>query len=356
MLHRCVATRLRSGGWFPCDRSDPAYSRLVPSALLFILLGVMWAVVLVPMWLRKHDAADESRSVDRFHRALSSLSGRLERDDTHDTVVVRQGKVPTGRDVLMPGRPEGAQQVQVTVSGSRRPRAAGSPAARRRKLLVGLLLVAALVLVAGLFHRVQLWTAAIPGLLAVMLLVSARRQAARRAELVRRRRRRHVLSAAARAAAGRRSAEPVRRAGRIDEVVPVDLVDEVVLDAKPATRSWDAVPTTLPTYVTAPAATKVPRVIDRSTPGAWSGAAMLDQAQRTRQVVQDDDSGMLVESFEISVPRPVSAAEAFAQQYVDTSAGAAELAATDDEAALAALLDDPRTGVAARRRYRRAAG
>jgi hypothetical protein len=331
----------------------------VPSALLFILLGVMWAVVLVPMWLRKHDAADESRSVDRFHRALDSLSGRRNGEDAQDTVIVRDGKVPKGRDVLMPGRPRGAQQAQVMVSGTatvERAVRADGPAARRRRLLLGLLLVTALVVVAGLLHRVPLWTAAIPALLALVLLVSGRRQAARRAEMARRRRRRHVLSAAARVAADRRGQSPVR-AGRVEEVALPDLdADGVVPEAEyEPVDSWEAVPTTLPTYVTAPAATKVPRVIDRTTPGAWSGAAMLEQAERTRQVEQDADSGMRVESFEISVSRPPSAAEAFAAEYVDTSAGAAELDATDDEAALAALLDDPRTGVVPRD-YRQAAG
>lgn len=330
----------------------------MPSALLFILLGVMWAVVLVPMWLRKHDAADESRSVDRFHRALSSLSGRGD-SDAQDTVIVHQGKAPKGRDVLMPGRPRGAQRAQVTVSGPadlERQARAGGPAARRRRVLLGLLVVTGLVVVAGLLHRMPLWTAAFPALLVVMVVVSGHRQAARRAEMARRRRRRHVLSAAARVAAERRGEVPARAGRRIDEIVLAEAEAEVAADVayEPA-DSWDAVPTTLPTYVTAPAATKVPRVIDRATPGAWSGAAMLEQAERTRQVEQDADSGMRVESFEISVSRPPSAAEVFAEQYVDTSAGAAELEATDDEAALAALLDDPRTGVGSRG-YRRAAG
>ena len=70
----------------------------------------MWAVVLVPMWLRKHDENNESRSV-RFSRALGSLSSRLDRGDRHDgadtVVIAARGKVPAGRAVLMPaGRPE----------------------------------------------------------------------------------------------------------------------------------------------------------------------------------------------------------------------------------------------------------
>ena len=47
-------------------------------------------------------------------------------------------------------------------------------------------------------------------------------------------------------------------------------------------QSWDAVPTTLPTYVTAPRASAIPRGIDRDTPGEWTGSAMVETAQAMR--------------------------------------------------------------------------
>ena len=46
--------------------------------------------------------------------------------------------------------------------------------------------------------------------------------------------------------------------------------------------SWEAVPQTLPTYVTAPRASAVPRGIDRSRPGEWTGSAMVETAQAMR--------------------------------------------------------------------------
>jgi hypothetical protein len=46
--------------------------------------------------------------------------------------------------------------------------------------------------------------------------------------------------------------------------------------------SWEAVPTTLPTYVSAPRASAVPRGIDRSRPGEWTGEAMVETAQAMR--------------------------------------------------------------------------
>lgn len=52
-------------------------------------------------------------------------------------------------------------------------------------------------------------------------------------------------------------------------------------------ESWDAVPTTLPTYVSAPRASAVPREIDRSHPGEWTGQAMVDAARAMRSRPQE---------------------------------------------------------------------
>ncbi|MEO6821951.1 MAG: hypothetical protein ABI468_05700 [Candidatus Nanopelagicales bacterium] len=377
----------------------------MPDGLLYLVLVVVWAFVLIPMWLRKHDEANESRSVDRFSRALSSLSGRRDRKGQKSS----GGAFLRARSVVMPGRPRGAQDPQVTVTGACAPEQTKSASAatlagamtqqrpeprralvvvaagRRRRVLLGLLVVTVLVLAAGLLHKVPMWTAVAPALLLVAFVVSARR-ARMRTELVQRRKlQRQSLTEAARAAQTGRAAGARRRVRATDAVpaaasgVGIDLLvtatpGGVGAAAAVDERGWSAVPTTLPTYVTAPAATRVPRVIDRTTPGAWSGAAMLEQARTTRQESRED-SGMRVESFEISVPRsavdrpPVDrpatpaasaadlAGDTYSERYVDTSAGAAELDATDDESALSALLDDPRTGVSPQRRaYRRAAG
>src|SRR5947209_7442922 len=76
----------------------------------------MWAVVLVPMWLRRHDAATETRSVDRFSTAMRVLSRR-----------------PSGgadrRYVLMPKRDSRASVHVSGASASRRPPTRQSPAA-----------------------------------------------------------------------------------------------------------------------------------------------------------------------------------------------------------------------------------
>jgi len=112
--------------------------------------------------------------------------------------------------------------------------------------------------------------------------------------------------------------------------------------------AWNAVPTTLPTYVTAPRATRMPRVIDLTTPGSWNGAAMVEQARETRIPEPVAEGEMKVETFAITVPRdPMVRAgvlvepATYSDRYVDDDVDAAALAASDD---LDDLLGDPRTG------------
>jgi len=75
-------------------------------------------------------------------------------------------------------------------------------------------------------------------------------------------------------------------------------------------ESWDAVPTTLPTYVSAPRASAVPREIDRSHPGEWTGEAMVETARAMRS-------------------RPVSSPLANASE-IDYSAETTEIPVVDD--------------------------
>lgn len=72
------------------------------SPVIILGLVVMWAVVLVPMWLRRHDEVEETRSVDQFSTAMRTLSRRA-------TAPVE------GRYVVMPHR---SRSVDVHVSGA----------------------------------------------------------------------------------------------------------------------------------------------------------------------------------------------------------------------------------------------
>jgi hypothetical protein len=115
------------------------------SAVIIIGLVVMWAVVLIPMWLRRHDETEETRSVDRFTTAMHTLSRREARE-------AREAKqaVAAERYGLMPHR---ARNVEVHVSGASAPRqrlnAPLTAAQRRRRTLTGLLLATVVFLIAA---------------------------------------------------------------------------------------------------------------------------------------------------------------------------------------------------------------
>lgn len=73
------------------------------SAVILLAIVVAWAVVLVPMLLRRHDEASEGRSVEKFASAMRILSRR-------------SGPVDPGRELAMSCRP--SAPVTATVNGT----------------------------------------------------------------------------------------------------------------------------------------------------------------------------------------------------------------------------------------------
>ena len=321
---------------------------MTSGAPIYAILVIVWALVLIPMWLRRHDEAQETKSADRFARAM----GTLRRSET--------GAVgaPAPREVVMPARSAASHDTQIIVTG---PAGTVTPAAlaaaRRRRvlgILVGLLLVTFTVAMLG---KLPLWTVAIPAVLVGGFLVVARRQVALAADIKRRQQKRATLAEAARAAEARYAeGAGARRGGRAMDPAPaapqrivaselLELSDDTVR----AEGSWHAVPTTLPTYVTAPRATRMPRVLDLTHPGQWTGAVMVEQARGTLAAEATAEGEMRVETFEITVPRDpavragvIVEPATYADRYV-TDDGAVE--ALDGEDELDTLLGDPRTGV-----------
>ena len=48
------------------------------SGLIYLAIVIVWAAILIPMFLRSRDAALEDRSVERFDHAMSILSQQEE--------------------------------------------------------------------------------------------------------------------------------------------------------------------------------------------------------------------------------------------------------------------------------------
>ena len=100
--------------------------------------------------------------------------------------------------------------------------------------------------------------------------------------------------AAAMTASSRSSAKPARRSSSRPARAAVDEAPARAAAAAQADDdwenwnawddddSWEPVPQTLPTYVSAPRASAVPRGIDRAHEGEWTGEAMVETAQAMR--------------------------------------------------------------------------
>lgn len=161
-----------------------------------------------------------------------------------------------------PARPEVQVVSRPAPSQARavRERPAPSRAAKRRRVVLGGLsgLLVALGVLAGL-------GLVPPFLLAAPIILIASFVALSRAQV-----RSNSRARDARLAAAPRPAPATAPARRLSPGIHAD-------------GTWDAQASPLPSYVTAPPASPVRRVIDTETPGAWTAAAMLERVEQERR-------------------------------------------------------------------------
>src|SRR4051794_35543578 len=127
----------------------------------------MWFGVLVPMWVRQHDNAKESHSVDRFSTAMRVLSRRTPAGPDRRYVVMPKRPVgvqspvvdrPLARPQRRPARPPAQHPVRRPVPPTPlTPRAA--LLARRRRVLRTMLVLLAASVVAAVFVSGLAWVA-----------------------------------------------------------------------------------------------------------------------------------------------------------------------------------------------------
>jgi hypothetical protein len=333
------------------------------SPVIILGLVLMWACVLVPMWLRRHDEVEETRSVDRFSTAMHTLSRREARIDERYVVMPhrsrsmdvhvsgasapddeeprvarseRPARPPRRPHRSLPARLLGAVAIlavavfgllrrlmsasvaavsSVVGSGTaavsdrvraheRRPM---TPAMRRRRTLIGLLLAAVVTLVlAAVVGGLPLWLLQVAADLALGAFVwHLHRRAQRAAAVVRQRRR---------AAAAQRVplVEPLSRpAASMARPVPVTLpetavaaapaaapvapvlADELPLTAEATAGSWEPVPVPPPTYTMKPAAPARP---PRTTEYADYSEPLVPPVAQDRDEL--DDTADLAEILE----------------------------------------------------------
>ncbi|MBV9485090.1 MAG: hypothetical protein JO246_03460 [Frankiaceae bacterium] len=210
-----------------------------------ILLGLvaLWAVVLIPMWLKRHDEVEESRSVESFTTAMRTLS-RREAPKPEKAYAVR----PRNHEYHVTGasvtdRPRRARPAVPRQS------AAALAAARRRRTLLGLLIVTLVTLiVAVVVGGLALWALQLITDAALVAFVMNLRHRAQQAALVRPRK---VAPRYVARAEPVRTPEPVRyepdiAADEAFEPVPVryvspaaEVFDQTALDEElvPVTQS-----------------------------------------------------------------------------------------------------------------------
>jgi len=296
--------------------------------ILFVIVGA-WLAVLVPMFLRSHDAAAAHRSADRFGGAMRVLSHRTDGEEGAPRRVA--GSVLLSQFEPSPGRVEVARawlgrlrewagdvaaRLRHVLSGaltrlvavrrapaaraaspasslsrassaspascagpasSASPASSAGPAVRRRRTLLVLLVLALAALAGGVLGPPLLLGAhAACDLLVAAFVVHLRRQAVRRAAQARRRPARPVV--AQRPAPLRVAGVPDRMPARPAPLAePAVRPEDVVRADDPAeSGTWEPVPVPAPMYVgksTAPSSPR--RVVDPTRPGQWSAGLQV---------------------------------------------------------------------------------
>ena len=232
------------------------------TGLIYVAIIALWAAVLIPIWLKRHDQISEVRSTARFSSAMKSLGNK-------ENIAYRDRQL--GEDLM-----------------SQSHRRQASVAATKRRTMVMATLTALLFL-----SLVGTFTAFVPIAVTVVIalslgafliataLTSSRRSKAAVSPRVSRvevfaaeQFEEEVVEVPARRMSSRERAD--RQKSELDEFAQWDPWEDDNTDS-----AWDAVPQTLPSYVNSPRATAVPRNIERN--GDWSGEAMVEAARGMRR-------------------------------------------------------------------------
>jgi hypothetical protein len=218
------------------------------TGLIYLVIIALWAAVLIPMWLRRHDQVSEVRSTTRFSTAMRSLG------------------TPSAEEDLA---------AQHTTQTSRKAAAQASAAQRRTIVLGSLSALLAVTLLMAIGSMAPKWLPMIMAALVAGFIVATAMTASQRTSM-------KVTRLT--------QAEPVRnRRPQALPEAPAVAVTATVEDewenwnAWDDEDSWEAVPSTLPTYVNSPRASVIPRPIDRNRPNEWDGMAMVDAASKMRR-------------------------------------------------------------------------
>lgn len=257
------------------------------SALIFVALAVAWAVYLIPKALQHHEDAVRSRSVDRFSHTMRVLARREPVNRRNARLVVSPGRTPsapivTTKHVTTPRQDHASPVPHARAVALHTPRGG---AARRRRRVLGLILVSLLATIAvAAFGFISWWFVALPGAVLLSWLVACRL-------MVRHEQTQQFDAWLHEAATGEQPAItvglPPLEASPTDPVDPMD--DTTSTPAITDPTLWDPVPVTLPTYVGKSAAqARSVRTIDLDATGVWTSGRTVADAAIARQAEDDE--------------------------------------------------------------------
>jgi hypothetical protein len=238
-----------------------------------IVFGIIaiWLIVLVPMWLNRHEAADANRSMDNFSTAMRVLSRRPSAGDRRYVVMPRRQDwgptVDNHPHADLTARPRARRPLDGGAAGRAR------LVARRRRFLAAIGSLVFVVAVVAALGIGSWWYELAVCLAAAGYVVHLRNEAIRARELRRRREARMARLAEEPQAA---YAPAPARARVRDSFIAAD--DVLAAPAVSATGTengsrWEPVPVPLPTYVSKPVARPAAR---GATAAAAAAAARVD--------------------------------------------------------------------------------
>ncbi|MSY38992.1 MAG: hypothetical protein F2641_06055 [Actinobacteria bacterium] len=244
------------------------------TGLIYLVIIALWAAVLIPMWLRRHDQVSEVRSTTRFSTAMRSLGSQ------------RSGEIVENR---------GSASNQYRQSAHER-------AAQRRTIVLGsLTALLAITLLLAVASVVPKWLPMFMAVLVAGFVVATAMTASQR-----------TSANTSRNSARNAHVESVRNRRQITApIAPVAPAAPVVEDdwenwnAWDDEESWEAVPSTLPTYVNSPRASVIPRPIDRNRPNEWDGEAMVNAANTMRRHIDTANAPVVVSHQDETAELPI---------------------------------------------------
>jgi hypothetical protein len=308
-----------------------------------IVLGIVgiWILVLVPMWLNRHDADSASRSMDSFSTAMRVLSRRPPaRPDRRYVVMPRRDSwgatVDNHPDATTQGRfgaegrfgarprlrlPRLTGRRAAVSTGSRPISGRARVLARRRRIALAFAVLTIGLAVSAFVLHTSWWLEVAADLLLAGYLVHLRNEAIRVADNRRRR-----MARAARLANGSPSLDYAVRSrdtavGRrvVGAGSDVDALVGITAASASGTENgsrWEPVPVPLPTYVSKPVvqrpAASAPRAdvesgttIDLTRPGTWAESQGDQQVDVRHLLLDETGSGTISASSGAPRSRPV---------------------------------------------------